>query len=143
MTDMRAGLFLTLLVAAPALLAIGCAPSQHAAQKEIVKAQCAEFGAANLTEDDHAVVEGAVRRPPAFPSRGFAYPLVCVWLEYDINDQGRAEDVTIVFKAPHDAHESFDRAAMNSVKGWRYDVDALPEGKPIDDVLTEITFETF
>ena len=142
MTDMRAGLFLMLLVAAPALLATGCAPSQRAAKKEMVKAQCAEFGAANQ-RDNEQYKDGVFRKPPAFPRRGFAYPFACVWLEYDVNDQGRAEDITIVFKAPHDADESFDRAAINSVKSWRYDLDAFPDDQDFENLLTEITFETF
>lgn len=102
-----------------------------------VAQDCAEFGSTSMRADGSSIdpwipeaadgaqvvdAEPLVRSPPRYPYRAFreGLPHVCLYVRFDVNEQGRTENGEIIFKAPKGATNDFDRATLKSIKNWRY-----------------------
>ncbi len=144
---MKLALFVSAVVF---IFSVELLPSAHAEEtreeeKVRVKAICSEYEAANMPADEASgpkKTNASNRLPPVYPSNAPFLPFVCVFVQFDITEDGRTTNAEVVFRAPQDAPEAFDRAALKSVKRWRYETERFSETTPPSDVITKITYES-
>lgn len=130
------------------LIFLATSPVQAAGSKmnwedfrSAVKSDCEAFSAAVMSSPINQSATPAKKRyPPSYPNNEPMLPYVCVGLKFDINGEGKTENIEVVFKSPADAGPGFERAAINSVKRWRYEPPANPDQQTVG-LTTLITFE--
>lgn len=87
------------------------------------------------------------RAPPRWPSSvspNYKYSYICVQVAFDVNESGETENQHVVFTAPADAHDAFERVSLMAVRKWKYEpaiVDGVPARRT--GVITMLTFEKF
>ncbi|MEM9618707.1 MAG: energy transducer TonB [Pseudomonadota bacterium] len=108
---------------------------------DAVKRECAEFGATVEEPEDNLFLPSAKRLPPRYPDSEEQLPYACVWLSFDVTEKGRTENIEAIFKSPADIGPGFERAAMRSVKGWRYEPVDSDSFSGVSGRTAEITFE--
>ncbi|MEO1241738.1 MAG: energy transducer TonB [Pseudomonadota bacterium] len=108
---------------------------------DAVKRECAKFGATVEEPEDNLFLPSAKRLPPRYPDSEEQLPYVCVWLSFDVTEKGRTENIKTIFKSPSDIGPGFERAAIRSVKGWRYEPANGDSFSGVSGRTAEITFE--
>lgn len=128
-------------------LLLAGAPGQAAADKmswkqfkSAVKKDCDAFSEAMLASPASHEETPYKRYPPRYPDDEQMLPYVCIGLNFDVNGEGRTENINVVFKSPSDAGAGFEREAIRSVERWRY---GRPENaeQRIAGQMTLITYE--
>lgn len=110
---------------------------------EACGAECdgAESDDLDSLEDEHNRDAQPLRRqPPGYPGRMAAGGIQGIALmRFDVDPRGRAQNVEVVFSAPH---PDFGEAGQRAVRNWRY-LPKLVDGEPVlrEDVVTQFVFQ--
>jgi hypothetical protein len=111
--------------------------------KEEIRTECQALSAALPSPSDRPTFTPKKRVPPNFPYYNTPTHLACIAYSFDINIEGRTENIEMIFKVPSDLRNGYVRAGEKAIKKWLYEPVDPQNPQPMLGVTTVIWYESF
>lgn len=111
--------------------------------KEEVRAECRTLSAALPAPPTQPTFTPKKRVAPSFPRYNTWTKLACIAYRFDINTEGRTENIEMIFKVPSDLRNGYVHAGEKAIRKWLYEPVDPQNVQPMVGVTTLIWYESF